>query len=128
MKPFNPDGWFKSGDLAKFDKHKNIVILGRCKENIVLSTGKKAAPDDIEQVYRGIESVDELVVCGVPAKEGSYDEVHAFVVCAEDKREQTEEKLKEISSSRRSGNETKRHTFCGFYIQEQLSASQSVIC
>lgn len=96
---FNPDGWFKSGDLAKFDKHKNIVILGRCKENIVLSTGKKAAPDDIEQVYRGIESVDELVVCGVPAKEGSYDEVHAFVVCAEDKREQTEEKLKEISSS-----------------------------
>ena len=47
---FNPDGWFKSGDLAKFDKHKNIVILGRCKENIVLSTGKKAAPDDIEQV------------------------------------------------------------------------------
>lgn len=38
---FNPDGWFKSGDLAKFDKHKNIVILGRCKENIVLSTGKK---------------------------------------------------------------------------------------
>lgn len=96
---FNPDGWFKSGDLARFDKHKNIVILGRCKENIVLSTGKKAAPDDIEQVYRGIESVDELVVCGVPAKEGSYDEVHAFVVCAEDKREQTEEKLKEISSS-----------------------------
>ena len=39
------------------------------------------------------------MVCGVPAKEGSYDEVHAFVVCAEDKREQTEEKLKEISSS-----------------------------
>lgn len=38
---FNPDGWFKSGDLARFDKHKNIVILGRCKENIVLSTGKK---------------------------------------------------------------------------------------
>lgn len=60
---FNPDGWFKSGDLAKFDKHKNIVILGRCKENIVLSTGKKAAPDDIEQVYRGIESVDRA--CGL---------------------------------------------------------------
>ncbi len=51
----------------------------------------------------------------MPAKEGSYDEVHAFVVCAEDKREQTEEKLKEIKLIRRSGNETKRHTFCGFY-------------
>ena len=54
------DGWFKSGDLAKFDKHKNIVILGRCKENIVLSTGKKPPPDDIEQVYRASESVDCL--------------------------------------------------------------------
>ena len=56
---FNPDGWFKSGDLAKFDKHKNIVILGRCKENIVLSTGKKAAPDDLKE-KQPVNAMDEV--------------------------------------------------------------------
>lgn len=77
---YTSEGWFKTGDLGEYNKRGNIVILGRCKENIVLSTGKKAAPDDIEKAYSGIKGVKELVVCGVPVEDGSYDEVHAFVV------------------------------------------------
>lgn len=77
---FTKDGWFRTGDIGEYDKHGNVIILGRCKENIVLSTGKKAAPDDIEKAYHGIYGVKELVVCGVPAEDGSYDTVHAFVV------------------------------------------------
>lgn len=95
---FTAEGWFKSGDLAKFDKHKNIVILGRCKENIVLATGKKVAPDDIEEAYRNIGGIDELVVCGVPVENGSYDEVHAFVVCQKELQGKAEEELKEVSA------------------------------
>ncbi|WP_124098492.1 AMP-binding protein [Ruminococcus sp. Marseille-P6503] len=76
---FTKDGWFRTGDLGEFDKHGNVVILGRCKENIVLATGKKAAPDDIEKAYKGIAGVEELVVCGIPVEDGSFDTVHAFV-------------------------------------------------
>lgn len=76
------DGWFKTGDLAAADAIGNISILGRRKDNIVLSTGKKVAPDDIEAGYAGISGVKELVACGVPAS-GGYDEVHAFVVLSE---------------------------------------------
>lgn len=74
------DGWFKTGDIGSIDSNGNISITGRCKDNIVLSTGKKVTPDDIESSYVDIHGVKELVVCGVPSVEGGYDEVHAFVV------------------------------------------------
>lgn len=82
---FDSDGWFRSGDLGSIDETNHVKILGRCKENIVLSTGKKVAPDDIESAYVGISGVRELVVCGIPVDTngiigGGYDEVHAFVV------------------------------------------------
>ncbi|MEG2074107.1 MAG: AMP-binding protein, partial [Angelakisella sp.] len=74
------DGWFKTGDLAVADTHGNISVVGRCKDNIVLSTGKKVTPDDVETAYGAVHGVSELVVCGIPALAGGYDEVHAFVV------------------------------------------------
>ncbi|MEF9969504.1 MAG: AMP-binding protein [Ruthenibacterium sp.] len=79
-KAFDADGWFKTGDLATRDAAGNLSIVGRCKDNIVLSTGKKVTPDDIEAGYAGLAGVREFVVCGVPAADG-YDDVHAFAVC-----------------------------------------------
>lgn len=78
---FDEDGWFKTGDLGFIDEKGNVKISGRCKDNIVLATGKKVAPDDIENAYLGIDNIKELVVCGIPCvSNGSYDEIHAFVV------------------------------------------------
>ena len=78
---YTEDGWFRTGDLASLDERGNLLIQGRSKENIVLATGKKVAPDDIEQHYAGIKGVKDFTVCGVPCgEEGSYDEVHCFVV------------------------------------------------
>ncbi|MBQ0078721.1 MAG: AMP-binding protein [Eubacterium sp.] len=78
---YTEDGWFKTGDLAALDALGNIVIQGRLKENIVLATGKKVAPDDIEANYFGMPGVADYTVCGVPAGDtGSYDEVHCFIV------------------------------------------------
>lgn len=77
---FTDDGWFKTGDLATIDENGFYSITGRSKENIVLASGKKATPEDIEEKYIGIEHTKELVVCGVPAENADYDEVHAFVV------------------------------------------------
>lgn len=76
---FDEDGWFKTGDLARVDEKGNVKITGRSKENIVLATGKKVTPADIESQYTEIPGIDELVISGVPII-GEYDEVHAFVV------------------------------------------------
>ena len=76
---FDEEGWFKTGDLARLDAQGNVQITGRSKENIVLATGKKVAPVDIETHYTSIPGIEELVISGVPIS-GDYDEVHAFVV------------------------------------------------
>lgn len=73
------EGWFKTGDLARLDAQGNVKITGRSKENIVLATGKKVAPVDIENQYTAIPGIEELVISGVPIS-GEHDEVHAFVV------------------------------------------------
>ena len=78
------DGWFKTGDLCRLNAVGNYVITGRSKENIVLASGKKVIPEDVEKVYEGIAGIKEMVVCGVSAMDGSCDEVHAFIVKLDD--------------------------------------------
>ena len=85
------DGWFKTGDIAIKDKDGNIKIVGRSKENIVLATGKKVTPADIESNYLNISGVEELVVCGVPVRDADYEEVHGFIV--KDKSNRPEEEI-----------------------------------
>lgn len=95
---FTNDGWFKTGDLAKIDKKGNVFINGRIKENIVLPTGKKVAPQDIENAYNNAKIPQELVVCGIPSKNG-YDEIHAFAVCPRNLQKQAEKEIFNISGS-----------------------------
>lgn len=96
---FDDEGWFKTGDLGAIDINENICITGRCKENIILDTGKKVAPDDIESAYGDISGFSELVVCGIPAESGSYDTVHAFVVAEDSMKASVTEQLKNRSKS-----------------------------
>ena len=77
---FTEDGWFKSGDLAEIDEKGNVRITGRAKESIVLSSGKKASPDELEAKYLDIKSLSDFAICGVPSENGDYDEIHAFAV------------------------------------------------
>lgn len=77
---FTDDGWFKSGDMGFVDDKGFVHITGRSKENIVLATGKKITPDDIEEKYTGITGAKEMVICGVPVEDKDYDEVHIFIV------------------------------------------------
>lgn len=74
------NGWFLTGDLGQIDKKGRYIITGRVKDNIVLATGKKVIPDEVESHYNGIAGVKEFVVCGVPSSTVGCDEVHAFVV------------------------------------------------
>ena len=61
---FTADGWFRSGDLGKFDRG-HLYIVGRAKDVIVLPSGKNVHPEDIEVHYLKCPLVAELAVIGV---------------------------------------------------------------
>lgn len=45
------DGWFKTGDLGKLDRHGRLIVKGRQKQVIVLDSGKNVYPDELEDLY-----------------------------------------------------------------------------
>jgi long-chain acyl-CoA synthetase len=62
------NGWFHTGDLGMIDSDGNILVTGRVKEVIVLSSGKNIYPEEVEKLYEKIPFAKEL--CVLP----SYDD------------------------------------------------------
>jgi long-chain acyl-CoA synthetase len=77
-KVMTPDGFFKSGDVGVMDERGYIRIVDRKKDMIVVS-GFKVYPNEIEAVVSGHPGVAECAVVGVPdARSG--EAVLLFVV------------------------------------------------
>lgn len=87
---FTEDGYFKTGDLCEIDADGFVRVTGRSKENIVLPSGKKVTPDELEEKYAALTGVSEFVICGVPRESADGDEVHAFLVLENDTPENRE--------------------------------------
>lgn len=73
-----PDGWLRTGDLARMDADGFFQVIERRKEMIVAGT-YNIYPRDIEEVLYEHPQVQEAAVAGVPKPEGDA-EVKAFVV------------------------------------------------
>jgi long-chain acyl-CoA synthetase len=57
------EGWLHTGDLARFaDEH--LYIVGRLKDLIVLSTGEKVAPSEIDARVAGSDLYDHVLFIG----------------------------------------------------------------
>lgn len=56
------DGWLKTGDMAKIDSSGYIYIIGRIKNMIVLSGGKKVFPEEVEAVMIKSPLIEEVIV------------------------------------------------------------------
>ena len=69
---FTDEGWFRSGDLGRFDARGHLYIVGRKKDVIILPSGKNVYPEDVEAHYARSPLVGEICVLGVP------DEAHDF--------------------------------------------------
>lgn len=56
------DGWFRTGDLGKFDAKQRLFIKGRMKNTIVSASGENIYPEDIESVINNTQYVVESLV------------------------------------------------------------------
>jgi len=56
------DGWFKTGDLVKFDENGFMYITGRIKEIIVLSSGENVSPAVVEEKFNELPFVQDSQV------------------------------------------------------------------
>jgi fatty-acyl-CoA synthase len=75
-----PDGWFKTGDLARVDEEGYYWVIGRSKD-VVISGGENIYPAELENVLADCPAIAEAAVVGV--EDPKWGEVVlAFVVKA----------------------------------------------
>ena len=73
-----PDGWFRTGDLARQDEYGYLFIVDR-KKDLIIRGGYNVYPREIEEVLSEHPAVAEAAVIGIPhATHG--EEVGAAVV------------------------------------------------
>ena len=61
---FTADGWLRTGDQARIDADGHIFITGRIKDILVLASGEKAPPADMELALLGDPLFEQVMVIG----------------------------------------------------------------
>lgn len=62
---FTPDGYFRTGDLARSDHDGRISLLGR-SHDLIVTGGFNVYPKEVERVLNEVPGVVESAVVGVP--------------------------------------------------------------
>lgn len=76
---FTTDGFFKTGDVGKFDDRGYVTIVGRSKD-LIISGGYNVYPAEIEGYINEMPGVAESALVGVPHPD--FGEVGVAVVIA----------------------------------------------
>lgn len=99
------DGWFKTGDLGKFDKHGRLSIRGRIKTMILGASGENIYPEEIESIINNFRFVNESLVVESKGK---------LVAMVHFNMEELEKQYQKLKTQ--AGN---YKTFINDYIEEQ---------
>ena len=88
-----PDGWFRTGDMAKQDEDGYYFIVDR-KKDLIIRGGYNVYPREVEEALYEHEAVAEVAVIGVPHDELG-EEVGA-AVALKDGEKVTEDELRDV--------------------------------
>jgi malonyl-CoA/methylmalonyl-CoA synthetase len=93
---FTQDGYFKTGDVGKFDARGYLSIIGRSKD-LIISGGYNVYPKEVESFIDEMEGVVESAVIGVPHPDFG-EAVTAVVVTKTDNALTEQEIIDELKS------------------------------
>jgi long-chain acyl-CoA synthetase len=82
-KVLSEDGWLNTGDIGYITFDGDIVITGRAKDTIVLSSGENVEPEPIENVARKSPLITQILVVGQDQKTLGALVVPNYVALAE---------------------------------------------
>ena len=77
------DGYFDLQELARFDAHGNVILMGR-EQELIIRGGQNIYPADVEAALTQHPNVLEVCVVGIPDPEMG-ERVWAFAVCRDGK-------------------------------------------
>jgi long-chain acyl-CoA synthetase len=89
------DGWLHTGDICKTDADGYFYIVDR-KKDMIIASGFKVLPRDVEEVLFMHPKVLEAVVVGVPHPARGDDTVKAYIVPKPDIEPPTIDEIKEF--------------------------------
>jgi len=78
------DGWLYTGDIGKIDSHGFLYILGREKDVIVLQSGLKVYPEELEEELLKSPFIRDVCIIGKRKWGESEEKVHALIVVNEE--------------------------------------------
>jgi acyl-CoA synthetase (AMP-forming)/AMP-acid ligase II len=62
---FDDEGFFRTGDLGRWEDDKSLVVTGRAKD-IIIRNGENISPKEIEDILVSHVGIAEIAVVGVP--------------------------------------------------------------
>ncbi len=80
---FDDEGYFRTGDLARWVDDGYVVVTGRAKD-IIIRNGENISPKEVEDLLVGRAGIAEIAVVGVP-DERTGERACAVIVTADDR-------------------------------------------
>src|SRR6202008_2579256 len=62
---FDPEGYFRTGDLAKWVDGKYLEVPGRAKD-ITIRNGENISPKEVEDLLIAYPDIAEIAIVGLP--------------------------------------------------------------
>jgi len=62
---FDAEGYFRTGDLARWVDDEYLVVTGRAKD-IIIRNGENIAPKEVEDILTGHPGIGEIAIVGLP--------------------------------------------------------------
>ena len=65
VEAFTRDGWFRTGDVGRFDEDGYLYLVGRASD-LIITGGYNVYPREVEDVIRDIPGIADIAVIGIP--------------------------------------------------------------